>query len=82
MTPFTTAQLCFPDSLQPYTYKVPLEWPLQVGSKVVVESRGKFVVVDVLGVDRDPRPPDARFDYKWAVSFIDVDSYRSRQKEL
>jgi hypothetical protein len=59
-----------------YTYKVPVDWNVQVKDQLVIDSpRNGMTVVLVVGVDKVPTFPDESITYKWAVQKVDCTAY-------
>lgn len=61
-----------------YVYKVPRAWDVKQGDHLVVLSpQNGLKVVQVCHVDESPDIDlDANFDYKWAVSKVDLTEFR------
>ncbi len=69
----TTVRVSFHDSARKYTYKT-TELNFKRGDRaVVVDPRGEFKVVTIMGVDAEPQIFD--FELKWIVCKVDTTAY-------
>ena len=74
-----TCAVVFPGSSRKYTYKVPSGMELSIDDRCVVDSPGSgLVVVQVVEVHAESGiDAEAAFKYKWLVSKVDLEGYRT-----
>lgn len=80
---YTTIEVVFHGSNQPYTYKAWLADGIEVGDHVVVLTPSKgYTVVNVVAVHKTPHIDSAKdWTYKWVVNKVDDARYLSVQQK-
>jgi hypothetical protein len=66
-----------------YTYKVPSDWELEIGSMLVVNSpRSGYIVVEVRRIDEELELSclDRNISMKWAICVVDTTQVDEREK--
>ena len=79
------ATLCQGDGItnKLYTYKVPSDWELEIGSMLVVNSpRSGYLVVEVRRIDEELELSclDRNISMKWAICVVDTTQVDEREK--